>query len=108
MSARSTVDRVDVPIPYEPDQDIVPFEEADLATRVRTLLAATWLFDNWPERFIDCCVEAQIQYPALNRNSIAVREYGEAAFSAYTKIERSTLRKSVTGDRLAIVERKRA
>jgi hypothetical protein len=57
VAARSGIDRVDVPIPYEPDQDIVPFEEADLATRLKALMAASWLFEGWPSPFAEYSCE---------------------------------------------------
>ena len=85
VARRSGVARVDVPVPYEPDPDIVPFEEATSSSRARVSLAAHWLFREWPSRFIKCCREAQVEYPALNRNAVRIRWYCEAATVAYSK-----------------------
>ena len=83
VASRSGVERVDVPTPYEPDRDIVSFEEADVLSRSRALLAASWLFRDWPVRFVECCREATVNYPALNRNAIRVKWYCDVAKDAY-------------------------
>ena len=97
VCSRSGVTRVDIPIPYEPDQDIVPFEEADAATRATVSLAAGWLFQDWPNRFIECCHQADVQYPALNRNAISVRSFFDVTTAAYDPGVHSVRRKPVRG-----------
>lgn len=98
VASRSGTPRIDVPIPYEPDQDIVPFEEANVSFRSKVVLAAHWLFQDWPERFIDCCQEAKVQYPALNRNAIQVLWFCEVATSAYGHLTPTTHRKAASKD----------
>lgn len=80
----SLVSRVDVPLPYEPDAEILPFEELAVESRVLALQAATWLAEKWPTRFVDCARTAKVEYPALNRNAISVPWFNEAAMAGYS------------------------
>jgi hypothetical protein len=83
VASHSGITRVDLPVPYGPDEYITPFEEAEVFSRLKVSLAAHWLFQYWPSRFIWCCREARVQYPALNRNAITIHWYCEAAIVAY-------------------------
>jgi hypothetical protein len=85
------IDRVDIRIPYESDQHILPYEESDVATRANVLSAAIWLTEDWPNRFVSCSREAEVRYPALQRRgATAGRSFGEIAMSAYGEEQRST------------------
>ena len=103
VASRSGVDRTDVPAPYEPDQDIVPFEEADVSTRAKVSTAASWLFREWPARFIECCQEARVQYPALNRNAISVSSYCRVATTAYEPQAIQSDRKPIRSERSVLI-----
>jgi hypothetical protein len=73
-----------MPIPYEPDAEILSFEEADVYTRAAVLTAASWLIQDWPTRFVTCCRDAAVHHPALNRKgAISVRWFLEPTLSAY-------------------------
>ena len=108
VAERSGIARTDMPIPYEPDQDIVAFEEADVTSRSIVLLAASWLFQEWPTRFIQCCREAQVRYPALNRNAISVKWYCEVAKDAYTAPRIDGARKAARSDPTLLIQTERA
>jgi hypothetical protein len=82
VAASSSAKRVDVPIPYEPDGELLSFEETDVISRSHVLQAAGWLVENWPQRFIDCCREAEVGHSALHRKG--VRSYCEVAALAAT------------------------
>lgn len=84
VSRHSSMKRVDIPIPYEPDVEILAFEESNIETRSQVLCATGWLMEEWPDRFIECCSEAEVKYPALNRpNSIRVRSFCKIAARVY-------------------------
>lgn len=79
----SGLERVDLPLPYEPDAEILPFEELPVRSRALALEAAIWLTKEWPMRFVNCARAAKVQYPSLNRNSISVRWFNEIIMAAY-------------------------
>jgi hypothetical protein len=83
VARHSGTERVDLPIPYKPDEGAVPFEESDVGTRYKVLSAASWLIDEWPGRFLECCWEAGVEHPALNRNLISVPRFLQVAWAAY-------------------------
>jgi hypothetical protein len=75
----SSTKRVDIPAPYEPDVELLAFEEADTLTRSHVLQAASWLMIEWPARFIRCSREAEVSYSSLHQKAIGVRWYCEIA-----------------------------
>jgi TniQ len=75
----SSARRVDRPVPYEPDVELLTFEEADVLTRSHVLWAANWLMEEWPARFVECCREAEVSHSALHQRAIRVRWYCEVA-----------------------------
>jgi hypothetical protein len=79
IARSSCTKRVDIRLPYEPDVELLAFEEADVLTRSHVLSAATWLMADWPARFVDCCREAEVGFSALHRRAISVRWYCEVA-----------------------------
>ncbi len=79
VTQRSCAKRVDKPIPYEPDEEILAFEETDVVTRFHVLQAANWLMKDWPARFVACCREARVNHSALHQRAINVRWYCEVA-----------------------------
>lgn len=79
----SGLSRVDVPLPYEPDAEILHFEELSLLSRASALEAAVWLTEEWPTRFVDCARTAKVAYPALNRNAISVPWFNEVIMAGY-------------------------
>ena len=83
VSSHSATERVDIPIPYESDEDVVSFEEANVVTRSKVLSAASWLLEDWPVRFLESCWEAGVEHPALNRNEISVPRFLQVAGAAY-------------------------
>jgi TniQ len=83
IADRSGLSRVDVPLPYEPDAEILHFEELAVRSRALALEAAIWLLEEWPTRFVDCARAAEVTYPALNRNAISVRWFNEVVMAAY-------------------------
>jgi hypothetical protein len=84
VANRSHVGRVDVPLPYEPDAEILPFEELTVESRALALQTAIWLAGEWPTRFVDCAMTARVEYPALNRNAISVPWFNEGVMAGYT------------------------
>jgi hypothetical protein len=85
VATKSGSVRVDIPIPYEPDVELFAYEEADVHTRSQVLIAANWLIAEWPDRFIQCCRDARVEYPALNRNSISVSSFCKATSAGYLR-----------------------
>jgi hypothetical protein len=84
VARRSGAPRIDMPNPYEPDAEILSFEEADVHARAAVLNAAGWLIQDWPTRFVTCCRDAEVRHPALNRKGVvSVRWFLEATVSAY-------------------------
>ena len=83
VADRTGLSRVDVPLPYEPDEDILHFEELAVRSRALALEAAIWLLEEWPARFVDCARTAEVTYPALNRNAISVRWFNSAVMAGY-------------------------
>ncbi|MBB5315824.1 hypothetical protein [Tunturibacter empetritectus] len=83
IADRSGLPRVDVPLPYEPDAEMLHFEELAVHARVLALEAAIWLTEEWPTRFVDCARTAEVSYPALNRNAISVRWFNEVVMAGY-------------------------
>jgi hypothetical protein len=69
-------------------------ETEDIETE--RLSAATWLLDDWPFRFTDCCREANVEYPALNRNVISIANFHQVAMIAYSVEGRGTLKSRPT------------
>jgi hypothetical protein len=83
IADRSGLSRVDVPLPYEPDAEILHFEELTVRSRALALEAAIWLIEEWPTRFVDCARTAKVTYPALNRNAISVRWFNPVVMAGY-------------------------
>lgn len=83
IANRSGLSRVDVPLPYEPDEEILHFEELSVRSRALALEAAIWLLEEWPTRFVDCARAAEVTYPALNRNAISVRWFNPVVMAGY-------------------------
>ena len=83
IADRSGLSRVDVPLPYEPDEEILHFEELTVRSRASALQAAIWLLEEWPTRFVDCARAARVTYPALNRNAISVRWFNPVVMAGY-------------------------
>jgi hypothetical protein len=73
VASSSCLPRPDKTMPYEPDADVVPFEEASVAERAGAMMSADWLIEDWPERFVQCCQEARIEFVAVNRYGAAAR-----------------------------------
>jgi hypothetical protein len=91
VSQRCGIDRVDIRTPYKSDEHLLPYEESDVRTRAYVLSAATWLTEDWPNRFVSCSREAEVQYPALQRRgATAGKSFGEIAMSAYGEEQRPT------------------
>jgi hypothetical protein len=84
VAERSGLSRVDVPLPYEPDAEILAFEELPVGSRALSLEAAVWLTEEWPVRFVNCAKSAEVVYPALNRNAISIPWFNEAVMASYS------------------------